>query len=82
LQAQKYSVQKQLRRRYQRFMSERGDYNSLLLTILRNLVSAARRRRLCWLSCLHIACLQLALQSAVRCDAPCSITAGGRSDTA
>ena len=31
-------MQKQLRRRFQRFMAERGDYNNLLLTILRNMV--------------------------------------------
>jgi hypothetical protein len=42
-QAQKYSVQKQLRRRFQRFMAEQGDYNSLLLTILRNMVRDADR---------------------------------------
>ena len=43
MQAQKYSVQKQLRRRFQRFMAERGDYNNLLLTILRNMVRDAER---------------------------------------
>lgn len=43
VQAQKFSVQKQLRRRFQRFMAEQGDYNSLLLTILRGMVRDAER---------------------------------------
>jgi hypothetical protein len=36
-------VQKQLRRRFQRFLAEQGDYNQLLLTILRNMVRDADR---------------------------------------
>jgi hypothetical protein len=43
LQAQKHSVQQQLRRRFQRFLAEQGDYNQLLLTILRNMVRDADR---------------------------------------
>lgn len=43
MQAQKYSVQNQLRRRFQRFMSQQGDFHHLLLTILRNLARDADR---------------------------------------
>jgi hypothetical protein len=42
-QAQKFSVQKQLRRRFQRFIAEQGDFNSLLLTVLRGMVREAHR---------------------------------------
>eukprot|EP00892_Ulva_mutabilis_P011114 jgi/Ulvmu1/8375/UM042_0081.1 len=43
IQAQKYNVQKQLRRRFQRFMAAQSDYNNLLLTILRGMGREAAR---------------------------------------
>lgn len=43
VQAQKYSVQKQLRRRFQRFLAAAGDYHHLLLTLLRGMARDAER---------------------------------------
>lgn len=43
VQAQKFSVQKQLRKRFQRFMAAQSDYNNLLLTILRGMAREASR---------------------------------------
>lgn len=43
MQAQKFSVQRQLRKRFQRFMASQSDYNNLLLTILRGMAREATR---------------------------------------
>lgn len=43
VQAQKFSVQRQLRKRFQRFMASQGDFNNLLLTILRGMAREASR---------------------------------------
>ena len=43
VQAQKFSVQKQLRKRFQRFMVSSSDYNNLLLTVLRGMAREADR---------------------------------------
>jgi DNA replication licensing factor MCM2 len=42
-QAQKFGVQKQLRKRFQRFLVTQGDYHNLLLTILRGMAREADR---------------------------------------
>jgi hypothetical protein len=43
LQAQKFSIQKQLRKRFQRFMVSSSDYNNLLLTVLRGMAREVDR---------------------------------------
>jgi hypothetical protein len=43
VQAQKFSVQKQLRKRFQRFMVSSCNYNSLLLTVLHGMAREADR---------------------------------------
>lgn len=43
VQAQKHNVQKQLRKRFQRFMAAQSDYNNLLLTILRGMARDSAR---------------------------------------
>lgn len=43
VQAQKFSIQKQLRKRFQRFMVSSSDYNNLLLTVLRGMAREVDR---------------------------------------